>query len=412
MPQGDLAGFSTESTEENVTPHFRTELLLGFCFALAAPRLVSSQVVSVDTRHELVMAVADAEPGTTILIAPGEYDGGLDFRGLRGEEGKPIILAAVDKNDPPVFRGRNSCLHLTDPVFVELHDLIFREARGNGINVDDGGTYDSPAHHVVLRNLTIRDVGPSGNRDAIKLSGVNHFRVEGCTIERWGDSGSGIDMVGCHDGLITECTFRYRSDLAANGVQTKGGSRDVAIRRCRFEHAGGRSVNIGGSTGRRFLRPQGVKYEAKAITVEDCTFIGSSAPVCFVGVDEAVVRYNTIYRPTRYVLRVLQESRDQQFVPCRNGVFANNVIAFRSDEVRGIANVGTGTAPETFGFSGNFWYCIDRPQRSDRLALPVRETGGTYGSDPRFSNADQGDLSFAAMSPVRDAGVRVRHDVQ
>ncbi len=37
-----------------------------------------------------------------------------------------------------------------------------------------------------------------------------------------GKLGSGIDMVGCHQGKIINCTFRYREDIQANGVQTKG----------------------------------------------------------------------------------------------------------------------------------------------------------------------------------------------
>ena len=32
------------------------------------------------------------------------------------------------------------------------------------------------------------------------------------------------------------------------GVQAKGGSRDVTIRRCRFDEVGDRGVNIGGNT--------------------------------------------------------------------------------------------------------------------------------------------------------------------
>ena len=50
--------------------------------------------------------------------------------------------------------------------------------------------------------------------------------------------GSGIDMVGCHDGRILNCDFRHRGDNGANGVQTKGGSSNVAIQRCRFENIG------------------------------------------------------------------------------------------------------------------------------------------------------------------------------
>jgi hypothetical protein len=381
-------------------------IILTGLLVLLLSQSAMSQTVMVNTRDQIVKAVQQAKPGTTILIAPGTYQGGLNFNGLQGEKGKPIILAAADKENPPVFKGRNSCIHLTDPAFVELHNLVLTDARGNGLNIDDGGSYDSPAHHVVLRGLTVRNVGPDGNRDGIKLSGLDNFRVENCTIERWGSSGSGIDMVGCHDGKVTGCTFRHRDDIAGSGVQTKGGSRGIVIQRCRFENAGGRAVNIGGSTGLPYFRPNVDGYEAKDITVEDCTFIGSSAPICFVGVDGALVRYNTIYRPGRYVTRILQESRGSQFVPCRNGVFSNNVIAFRSDETRGATNIGTGTAPKTFKFANNHWYCIDRPERSNRLSLPVKETGGSYGDDPQFANAAKGDLRFKDMSPVRNAGVR------
>ena len=111
--------------------------------------------------------------------------------------------------------------------------------------------------------MVVRDIGPTGNRDGIKLSGVDDFRVEGCTVERWGSGGSGIDMVGCHRGEIVGCTFRHGDTTGDSGVQAKGGSRDVVIRRCRFEHAGQRAVNLGGSTGLAFFRPKPEGYEAR-----------------------------------------------------------------------------------------------------------------------------------------------------
>ena len=383
-------------------------ILLAGSMILLLNQPASSQTVTANTRDQIVKAVEEAKPGTTILIAPGTYEGGLHFNGLQGEEGKPIILAALDRKNPPAFKGRNSCFHLTDPAFVELHDLILTDAVGNGLNIDDGGTYDSPAHHIVLRGLTIRDVGPDGNHDGIKLSGLDDFRVENCTIERWGSSGSGIDMVGCHDGKVSGCTFRHRGDTDGSGVQTKGGSKDIVIQRCRFENAGGRSINIGGSTGLAYFRPKVDGYEARNITVEDCTFVGSSAPICFVGVDGATVKYNVFYRPERYAVRILQESRGSQFIPCRNGVFSNNVIAFRSDEIRGASNVGSGTNSDSFEFISNHWFCIDQPERSNRLSLSVKETGGIYGVDPKFVDAAKGDLRLQETSLVRDAGVRPR----
>lgn len=367
---------------------------------------LTAQETTVNTRDELTRAVLNATPGTKVLIAPGTYRGGLNFTRLSGAKDKPIVLAASDPKRPPVFKGGASCFHLTDPSYVELHNLVLIEATGNGLNIDDGGSYETSAHHVVLHGVTIRDIGPNGNRDGIKMSGVDEFRVEACTVERWGSSGSAIDMVGCHDGRIVECTFRHKDADSGSGVQTKGGSKNIAIQKCRFENAGGRAVNIGGSTGLDYFRPKPSVYEAKDITVEDCTSSGSMAPVSFVGVDGAIVRHNTIHRPTRWVVRILQETRGTEFVPCRNGSFTNNIIAFRSDELRTAVNVGAGTAPTTFKFAKNHWHCIDNPKRCNRLSLPVTEVGGKYGVDPQFVNERDGDLRLKQTTQIRDAGVR------
>jgi hypothetical protein len=89
------------------------------------------------------------------------------------------------------------------------------------------------------------------------------------------------------------------------------------VRNCTFINAGQRGVNLGGSTAMKVFRPLGAKYEAKDITVEGCRFVGSLSPVAFVGVDGAVVRYNTIYQPERWVVRILQETTEADFVPSR-----------------------------------------------------------------------------------------------
>ena len=356
-------------------------------------------------------AVAAATPGTRILLAPGTYPGGFHFNSLRGDTNRPIILAAADPANPPVIQGGANGMQLNDPAFVELHHLVFRGATGNGLNIDDGGTFGTPAHHVVLRGLRISDVGPQGNRDGIKLSGVVSFRIEGCTIERWGTGGSAVDMVGCHDGLIVSNIFRHLPSTASdtgNGVQTKGGSRDITVRRNRFEHTGSRGVNIGGSTGLAFFRPPleatGERWEAKDIRVEGNTLIGMASPVAFVGVDGADVRFNTIYRPGRWAIRILQENSGAGFVPSRQGRFTDNVIVFHSTQwSSGGVNIGGGTAPGTFEFARNGWYCLDIPARS-RPSLPVAETAGIHGIAPQFLDAENGDLHQQPGSPLRHLG--------
>lgn len=371
---------------------------------LAGGAAAAERIVAVDSDAALRTALAQARAGDVIRIAPGEYRGGLHRAGLRGEEDAPIVIEGADPEHRPVIQGGGNCLHLSDPVHVVLRNLVLSGAEANGLNIDDGGSSDTPARHITLSGIEVRDVGPRGNRDGFKLSGVDDFRVENCTFARWGDGGSAIDMVGCHDGVIAGCTFREGAG-GANSVQTKGGSRDILVQRCRFENAGGRAINVGGSTGLAYFRPEPQGYEAKDITVEDCTFIGSQAPIAFVGVDGAIVRHNTIYRPTRWLLRILQETQEPGFVPSRNGRFENNVVVFRSDEVSTAVNIGGGTAPETFTFAGNVWLCIDRPQQTERLVqLPSRETGGTYGVDPQLADPAAGDLTITRRGVT--AGVR------
>jgi hypothetical protein len=291
--------------------------------------------VTVRDAVEFRQAVAKAVPGTRILLAPGEYAGGFHFSNLRGETNRPIIIAASDSAKLPVINGGGTGIHFTDPLFVELRDLIITGWSGNGLNIDDGASFDSPARAVVLHHLVVTNTGPRGNRDGVKLSGLVDFRIECCVIEGWGiGGGSGIDMVGCHQGAIVSNVFRHTDNVGSTGVQCKGGTSRIKIQRNRFENAGGRGVNIGGSTGLQFFRPPlaAEHCEARDIRVEGNTFIGSSAPMAFVGVEGAVVRFNTIYRPKRWALRILQENNAPGFVPARNGEFTDNLVVFHSSE--------------------------------------------------------------------------------
>lgn len=345
------------------------------------------RVVEVGDDTSLRAALADAAPGDQIRIAPGEYRPGVYAHGLQGTQERPIVIEGADAQHPPSFRGGSQAWHLSDCCYVTLRNLVFSGQRINGLNVDDGGSFDTPSHHLTLENLRVSEIGPRGNFDAIKISGVDDFTVRGCTIRGWG--GQAIDMVGCHRGLIERCSIQGQDGYTQHtGPQTKGGSSEIVIRRCVFRNAGMRSVNIGGSTGLDFFRPQGTTYEARDITVEGCVFIGSTAPVAYVGVDGATVRYNTILYPDKWVLRILQETTAPGFVPCRNGRFERNLIVYRRADVGVIVNIGPNTAPPTFAFTENLWYCEDAPDRS-KPDLPVAETGGIYTVDPGMKEAEQ-----------------------
>jgi hypothetical protein len=362
-----------------------------------------AEEIAVRNAGELSKALERVRAGDRVALAPGEYRGPLSTRaGISGSKDSPIVICAADPKLPPVIKGG---MQLRSPAHLELRDFIV-EGGTNGINIDDGGSWATPAHDIRLANISIKNVGPNGNCDGLKLSGVDDFKIENCRIEKWGSSGSAIDMVGCHKGVISGCTFQEARSDQANGVQTKGGSSEITISHCRFTRSGGRGVNAGGSTGLEYFRPKDAAYEAKAITIEDCTFEGSMSAIAFVGVDGAIARHNTIYGPTKWVFRVLQENTNPRFARCGNVKVENNLVLFRSEEVKTVVNVGGNTAPETFTFTDNVWCCVDRPADSKRLvALPTKEAGGVYNFVPKFKDEQKGDFGLLAPAP-KSAGAR------
>jgi hypothetical protein len=83
----------------------RLAAMLILVLATCRVPVLGDEAVTVDSVDQLRRAVAGAKPGTTVLIAPGTYEGGLSARGLRGEPGSPITIRAADPRRPPVFRG-------------------------------------------------------------------------------------------------------------------------------------------------------------------------------------------------------------------------------------------------------------------------------------------------------------------
>ena len=387
----------------------RTIILL--CL-LTAGRSALAAETTVTSRPQLIEAIARATAGDTIRIAQGSYAGGITIASLRGTREKPITITAADPQQPPVFSGGANGFHLSGCQWAEISHLHFAGTEANGLNVDDGGPQNPRAEGIRLHHLKVSGKAPPGNRDGIKLSGLSRFSVAHCTVTRWGTGGSGIDMVGCHDGTVEACAFQHEdgpASAAANGVQMKGGSSGITVRYCRFLSAGGRAINLGGSTGSEFFRPAKAPHEASSITIEDCLIMNSDAAIAFVGSDQSSFRHNTIIHPKRWVLRILQENTAAEMTPCRRGTFTDNLIVFQSSRLRSAVNTGPGTAAESFTFARNAWCCEDAPQRSRQLIqLPSPETDGRYGIIPTFTDSAESDFSQPAASPLRAFGIRPR----
>ncbi|MDW8129055.1 MAG: right-handed parallel beta-helix repeat-containing protein [Bryobacterales bacterium] len=351
-------------------------------------------------------AVRRATPGTRILVHAGTYKGRTSLTGLRGEPGRPIAIVAAGEVVLDAA-GASTILAGSDLRYVVIDGFLLRGSREHAINIDDGGSYETPTEHLVLRNLTIAGAGSGGNHDCIKLSGVDRFFV--LDSEVWGcDRGELIDMVGCHHGLIAG---NYFHEPVSNGVQAKGGSADILIHGNLFADIPGRAVNAGGSTGLEFFRPLDAPYEAARIRVIGNIFLrtgaAAGAAIAYVGCDGCVFAHNTVVEPRTWVARILQESAGPRFVPSRNGFFVNNIVVFRTADLRTVVNVGPGTAPETFLFGWNLWYALDQgpdwPGPSLGGGVPP-ESGSVHQRDPGFADFEGGDFHIPLSSPARGAG--------
>ncbi len=344
----------------------------------------------------LLQAAAAALPGDTILFRSGVYAGGQHIENLQGTaEGWITVMAEGEV----IVRGGGNAWQLSDPAYLRIIGFVMEQQTGNGLNIDDGGSFGTPAHHIVIEGCEWRGISATGNNDLLKMSGVDSFEVRNCRFMDGAAGGSMIDMVGCHYGSFIENSFER---AGSNAIQSKGGTSDIIITRNSFVNAGQRSLNIGGSTGLDFFRPLNANYEAARVLVYGNTFVGSDAPIAFVGAVNCAVMNNTIYLPSRWAIRILQESTDARFLPCGDNIFANNIVVVNNAGAGVTLNIGPNTAPETFRFTSNLWYNVDNPSWGGPT-LPVPESASILRRDPMLTSPPD-DLSLRPGSPAIGVG--------
>lgn len=378
-------------------------------FLLLLPNLLFGQTLHVGSGHpytNLAQAVNVVQPGDTILMHAGTYAGGLFFNNLKGTPSQWITI----KNAPgeqPVISGGNNAIQLTDPAYLRISGLTFQNQTGNGFNTDDGGSYATPAHHVVFDNCTFRDISATGNNDLLKLSGLDSFEIRNCRFLNGSPGGSGVDMVGCHHGVIEN---NYFENLGSNSIQAKGGTAWIRIQGNFFKNGGQRTLNLGGSTGLAFFRPDTAQYEAAYLQVYSNIFVGSWAPIAYVGAVQVEVVNNTIYKPENWVIRILQESVDpDRFLECGDNTFVNNIV-YLGHTLNTTTNIGPNTRPQTFLFSNNLWYNSASPNWNGPF-LPTPDLNQILNQNPLLDDPEMGDFRPQAGSPAIGTGLAVMEPV-
>lgn len=296
-------------------------------------------------------ALLSATAGDTILIYEGTYTGNSFRENLKGTPNNWVtIMAAPNQN--VVFEGGSAAFYIVDAEYLRISGLQFRDQTGNSISIDDGGSYETPTHNIIIENCTWLSMNAPPGSNMIKMAGVDSFSIQNCVFLNGPTNGIGIDLVGCHQGYITRNYFDKPGSYA---IQTKGGCNDIDIERNVFINAIDRTINLGGNTGAPYFRPINADYEAKRVNVYSNIFRGSKAPISFATATNCKVINNTILNPTTWAFRILQETSDPKFITCSNNTIQNNLIVMPTTGQPAF-NIGPNTDAASFTISHNAWF--------------------------------------------------------
>jgi hypothetical protein len=330
----------------------------------------------------------------------GSVSGYQNITNLKGTKENPILITSGNEGNF-VIEGAIGGIQFSNIENVIIQKLTFQNITGNGLNIDDGGTLDTPSINIIIENCIWMNLNSTGNLDELKMSGVDNFVIRNCRFANGAINGSLIDMVGCHNGIIEYSKF---SDGGSNCIQVKGGCKDITIRRNEFIRCGERGINIGGSTGMQFFRPQDAHYEASNVLVNSNIFWGGTTPFAFVGALNSSVINNTVINPNKWCMRILQENNDPQLDKCSGNTVNNNIFYFADKASKPVINIGPETKPETFIFNNNLWYNYEVPTFS-AVNVPVNEPGRIIQNDPLFSSVIDSNLTPTKNSPAIGNGI-------
>src|SRR5688572_19234573 len=136
-----------------------TIILLGIYQQISA---VTLHVGNGQPYSTLEQAAPDADPGDTILVHAGVHQGGLYVADLQGTAADLIYLLAAP-GETVIYSGGTNAWQFTDAAYLHIAGFIFEEQTGNGLNFDDGGSYETPAHHLTFEGCTFRNINATGN---------------------------------------------------------------------------------------------------------------------------------------------------------------------------------------------------------------------------------------------------------
>ncbi len=366
--------------------------------ALAVALLATSALATVTTvtsSPTLQSALNAAHAGDRILMAPGTYTGSIYTTNPGGTAASPIIIAAQDPLNPPVFdlvASRGGIMtdgmsnYVWDGMILKVADIV----SGNGFQATFGT-------NVVFKNFkSVQSAGASNGSCALKFTGCTNFLMYNCTVDRWADYG--VNMVGSAKGLLMNNTMVNTANATnANCFATfeaKGGSYNIGMYNNMIKDGGARVLQMGGDTGTAYFHQGNLAlgWENYDCIAMGNTLVNGKWPINYSNANNVRFDYNTVVNPVNAFLRILSES-SAATNPSSNGTYSHNLVQYASvgETVNG---GGANTNPASFTFDGNYWYKSSNPSASipSLVGTQINNVGGTNPQldanyDPQYAPA-------------------------
>lgn len=176
------------------------------CIGLSFVGVAHAATVNVGASDDLALAVARAQSGDTLLLAPGTYRANLRIE-------KPLTLRAQNAQQRPVIDGGNTgdVIRVASPD-VALDRLIIRNS-GQDLGAQNAGVYIQPNAH----RASVKDCDFSYTLFGLWIEKSNDVVIQGNLITGKRDLGSaqrgnGIQLYNTQGAQITHNNISYVRD--------------------------------------------------------------------------------------------------------------------------------------------------------------------------------------------------------
>jgi len=169
----------------------------------------------------LMERISRAQPGDTIVLAPGFYEGPVVID-------RPLVLRASGEGEA-VLRNESPQPALT---------IVAADVTVTGIVIEDEARKEAPTVLVTGRGALLHDLRIRTGSDGIVIRDADGVRVSGCVVEwapagvRTADKGNGIDLFNAHGAELAGNVVRDVHD----GIYIEN-SDDVMVTGNRIENS-------------------------------------------------------------------------------------------------------------------------------------------------------------------------------